>query len=117
MSDVGESNNEFQYCIVLTTCASADELETLVSVLLEGKLAACIQSLDINSSYMWKGQRETESEKLILIKTRRELYPAVEAALLGAHSYETPEIICVPVSAGSIGYLNWVNEMTSVSAG
>jgi periplasmic divalent cation tolerance protein len=112
VSTLTSSGGQTDYCVVITTCSTSEQAEVLCSALLERQLAACVQVLDITSSYLWKGQRESEPEKLLLIKTRRDLYGAIEAALGDVHPYETPEIICVPVVAGSAGYLGWIDEVT-----
>ena len=79
------------------------------AALLERQLAACVQVLPISSYYRWKGEINCDAEKLVLIKTRQSLYSQVEAAILETHAYETPEIIQLPVEAGSLAYLNWIN--------
>ncbi len=99
------------YCVVMTTCASAGEAMNLADTLLDAKLAACVQVVDINSYYTWKGVRTHDAEKLLLIKTRRDLYERVETALRGAHSYETPEIVEVPISRGLDRYFAWIDEV------
>src|SRR5262245_18367833 len=96
-----ETRAETGYCVVLTTCASDDDARTLASALLERRLAACVQVAQIHSFYIWEGAQQSEPERLLLIKTRRELYVDVEMALRAAHSYETPEIVCIPMVAGS----------------
>ena len=97
--------------VVMTTTETQADGERLAKVLVEGNLAACVQVLpEITSVYRWKGQTEYAKENLLLIKTTRSAYPGVEAAIKGAHHYETPEIIAVPVEAGSAAYLAWLVE-------
>lgn len=97
--------------VVMTTTETREDGERLAHLLVEANLAACVQILpQITSVYRWKGQIESTKENLILIKTTRNAYPAVEAAIKGAHQYETPEIIAVPVEAGSAAYLAWLLE-------
>jgi periplasmic divalent cation tolerance protein len=96
---------------VLTTVSSAAEAERIAAALLEARLAACVQTLGpISSAYVWRGERETATEWQCLAKTEERLYPEVEAAIRAAHSYEEPEIVAIPVLAGSPGYLAWVRE-------
>ena len=104
---------EVEACVVITTCASAEEANVIAGALLDAQLAACIQVTDIQSHYVWQGKRTTEPEKLLLVKTRMALYPQVEAAILAAHSYDLPEVICLPVAAGSAAYLGWIGEVTT----
>src|SRR5215471_18171859 len=89
------------YCVVLTTCATDEDARALATALLDRQLAACVQVVPIHSYYVWEGAQQSEPEKLLLVKTRRGLYGEVEAALRAAHKYDTPEIVCLPVVAGS----------------
>jgi periplasmic divalent cation tolerance protein len=104
---------EIGACVVITTCASDEEATSIAKALLDARLAACIQVTGIQSHYVWKGERVSEPEKLLLVKTRMALYPRVEAAILAAHSYDVPEVICLPVAAGSPAYLGWIGEVTT----
>jgi periplasmic divalent cation tolerance protein len=99
-------------CIqVVTTVGSEEEAEAIAAALLDARLAACVQTLGpITSSYVWRGERQRATEWQCLAKTERRLYERVEAAIRAAHSYEEPEILAIPVLAGSAGYLRWVGE-------
>ncbi len=99
--------------IVQTTTATAEEAERIAEILLAEKLAACVQIVAIRSRYVWKGAVERADEQLLLIKTGEALFEPVQARIRAAHSYETPEIVAVPVSAGDAYYLAWVSEVTA----
>ena len=103
---------EPEFGIVLTTVATPDDARRLADGLLEQRLAACVQTLAIQSAYRWKGAVQRDAEILLLVKTKTALYPEVEAFIRAAHSYETPEIILVPITAGSAGYLQWLGAET-----
>jgi periplasmic divalent cation tolerance protein len=107
-----ETTPATEYCVVLTTCASDDDARALASTLLDQQLAACVQVVPIHSYYTWEGAQQSEPERLLLIKTRRPLYPRVEEALRAVHKYETPEIVCLPMAAGSPAYLGWIDQVT-----
>jgi Uncharacterized protein involved in tolerance to divalent cations len=97
---------------VLTTTETKEEAGKIAQYLVEQKLAACVQITgSITSIYRWKGKVETAQEWLCLIKTREELYSKVETAIKKLHSYETPEIIAVPIIKGSSEYLSWLNDV------
>jgi len=98
--------------LVLTTFANPETGRRLIDGLLEKRLAACVQTLPIQSAYRWKGALRREPETLALIKTRTVLYPAVEAFIRSVHDYETPEIVWVPIAAGSPAYLRWLADET-----
>jgi periplasmic divalent cation tolerance protein len=101
---------ETNYCVVLTTTSSKDLANELAKKILEEKLAACIQIQEIASHYVWKNEVCNESEHLLYIKTTKSIYGALQDFIKKNHSYETPEIIQIPISAGYVGYLNWISE-------
>lgn len=95
--------------VVITTTETQVDAERLARLLVERELAACVQILpQITSVYRWQGKVERAAEFLLLIKSTHEAYPELEAAIRENHSYETPEILALPVEAGSDGYLNWL---------
>jgi len=99
-----------EYVQVLTTAGSEEEAATIADALLERRLAACVQTIGpIISRYRWQGKLEQEREWQCLAKTEASLYDEVEAAIRSLHSYEEPEILAIPVLAGSKGYLDWVS--------
>jgi periplasmic divalent cation tolerance protein len=101
------------YCVIHTSTSSADEAQRLAAMLVSQGLAACVQVFMMDSVYTWQGELHQEPEWLLQIKTRADLYPQVEKALLAHHSYETPEILCMPVIQGSDAYLAWLDASTS----
>jgi len=99
---------------VTTTAGSREEARALAGVLLERRLAACVQVVGpVESRYRWEGRLETATEWLCVAKTTAGRYDEVEAAIRQAHSYDVPEILAVPVVGGSEAYLRWVAEETA----
>ncbi len=99
------------YLVVLTTVPTLQEGESLAEMLLGKKLAACVNiGAEMVSLYHWEGKLCKEKEWQLVIKTSESQYPALERAILEAHSYTTPEIIALPVQAGSKEYLQWVSS-------
>jgi len=98
--------------VVFVTCSSEEEASRIARALVVERLAACVNILEspVRSVYRWKGRVETAMEHLLLIKTRRARLAALEAAVKRLHSYDTPEIIAVPVAQGSRRYLAWLDE-------
>ena len=95
--------------VVLTTTETEADAERLARLLVEAELAACVQVLPrMTSIYRWQGKIEQAGEILLLIKTTRAAYVRLEAAIKQNHSYETPEILALPVETGSVEYLNWL---------
>lgn len=95
--------------IVLTTAANPEEAERLGRTLVEERLAACATMLpDALSIYRWKGEVESASETVMLIKTSVEQLAPLEKRLHELHSYETPEFLVLPIEAGSHAYLKWL---------
>jgi periplasmic divalent cation tolerance protein len=99
------------YIQVFTTTENREEAEKTAEVLVEKRIAGCVQIVGpITSTYRWKGKIETAKEWLCLIKSRRDLYGEVEKAIKEMHTYETPEIIGAPIVTGSRDYLEWLNN-------
>jgi periplasmic divalent cation tolerance protein len=99
---------------VLTTTGSEEEAGAIASLLLDRRLAACVQVVGpIVSRYRWQGAVEEDREWQCLAKTTRAAYEAVEAAIRQAHSYDEPEIVATPIVAGSAGYLAWIEDEVS----
>ncbi|MGN6557493.1 MAG: divalent-cation tolerance protein CutA [Solirubrobacterales bacterium] len=99
------------YVQVMTTAGSEEEAGRIASLLVERRLAACVQVMGpITSRYRWQGKVEEEREWQCLAKTTRAAYEAVEAAIREAHSYDEPEIVATPIVAGSPSYLAWIDE-------
>lgn len=99
------------YVQVLTTAGSEEEAEQIAATLLEKRLVACVQLVGpLTSHYRWRGKLEREREWQCLAKTEAAHYEAVEAEIRSVHSYEEPEILAIPVLAGSAGYLAWISE-------
>lgn len=98
-----------QVIVTLCTCPDKESAEKIARLLVESRLAACVNILpDLTSVYSWQGQIETADEHLLIIKSPQVGYQAIETAILSHHPYELPEIIAVPVRQGLPGYLNWI---------
>ena len=99
--------------LVLTSLPDRASAERLADVLIEKRLAACVNILaPCRSVYRWKDAIQREEEHPMLIKTTAERYPALEQAIRAGHPYELPEIIAVPVEGGLHQYLDWVASET-----
>jgi periplasmic divalent cation tolerance protein len=95
----------------MTTAGSEEEAGRIASLLVERRLAACVQVVGpIASRYRWQGKVEEKREWQCLAKTTSEAYERVEATIREAHSYDEPEILATPIVAGSAGYLAWIDE-------
>ena len=100
--------------LVISNLPDRASAEKLARVLVDGRLAACVNILSpCRSLYRWKGKVEDAEEFPMLIKTTRERYPQLEAAIRKNHPYELPEIIALQLAAGLPGYLDWVASETS----
>ncbi len=103
--------------VVLTTTETLEDATRLAQLLVERELAACVQVLpQITSVYRWQGGVEQSAETLLLIKTVRAAYPQLESAIKENHSYQTPEIIALPIEAGSNEYLSWLSASVKFPA-
>jgi len=99
-----------EYIQIFTTTKKKEDAEKMVKTLVEKRLTGCIQILPVTSTYWWKGNVEREEEWLCLIKSKKTLYEELEKTIKEIHPYEIPEIIAVPIIAGSDDYLKWLNN-------
>lgn len=98
--------------IVQTTTSNQEEAKKIAKILIQDKLAACVQLKDIESLYNWDGKLCCEREILLSIKTKKELFSKVKSKILELHSYDTPEIIELDISNISEDYLKFIKENT-----
>jgi len=99
--------------LVITNLPDRDSAAKLAHALIEKRLAACINILSpCRSVYRWKGKTEDADEFPMLIKTTRDRYAELEAAIRAGHPYGLPEIIVVPLAGGLPAYLEWVESET-----
>jgi periplasmic divalent cation tolerance protein len=92
-------------------CPDADAAGRIADALVDERLAACVNLLPgLRSVYRWQGRVERADEVLLLAKTTRERYPALEARVLALHPYELPELLAVEAGAGLPDYLRWVAD-------
>lgn len=105
-----ENTESVRYGVVLVTASSQQEAITIAQSLVEAQLAACVAFMPIRSIYRWQGQLYNEEEWQLVIKTDLAQFPTLEAKIRELHSYEVPEIIALPLVAGSQPYLQWISE-------
>ena len=102
--------------VVITTTETFADAERLAHQLIARELAACVQILpQMTSVYRWQGKIEQANESLLLIKTTTGAYAALEQAIKELHSYQTPEIMALPVAAVSADYLAWILSCMNTS--
>lgn len=102
--------------VVLSTCGSAAEAERLARELISKNAAACVNIVaPVRSIYRWKGEIEEASEWLLIAKTDRPSFENLRAVLEAAHSYELPEVLALPVIAGSPNYLAWIGAQVNAA--
>ena len=99
--------------IIQTTCSSEDEARKIAKVLIEEKLAACVQLSLIESLYMWREKFCCDNETLMSIKTRKENFEKVKSKIKELHSYDVPEIIQIDITNASKKYLKFIGENTN----
>lgn len=98
--------------VVLVTCGSAKEARRIARALVERRLAACANTVQVpvHSVYRWKGKLESAKEFLLIVKSSQQRFAALEKQIKRLHSYEIPEIIALPIETGSREYLTWLGE-------
>ncbi len=101
------------YVVVLVTCQGREEGERIASVLLKGRLAACVNIVEgVESHFWWADRLHKADEALLLIKTKKSLLRDVIKKVKSTHQYENPEIIAIPIIGGSKEYMKWIEDET-----
>lgn len=96
--------------IVQTTCSNKDEAKNIAKVLIEKKLAACIQLSEIESFYEWKNQFCEDNEVLLSIKTKKENFKKIKSKIKELHSYDVPEILSIEIKNVSNDYKKFIDK-------
>ncbi len=104
------------FILVMTTLPSREEAEQLAERLLKARLIACANIVPaVSSLFHWKGKLDRAEEVLVLMKSRKKYFKDLTEWIQAHHSYEVPEIIALPIVAGSQEYLDWIEEETSLA--
>ena len=104
-------------CAILTTCGSEETALTIAAALVDLGQAACVNILPaVKSYYYYKGGTHLDEEVMLLIKTTRDQFEAVSQTITELHTYEVPEILQLPVEAGSPAFLEWIASSTARQA-
>ena len=100
------------YIMIFMTAANKDEAEKIVQTLLQKKLIACANVIkSVKSHFFWKGTIDQGEECLVIMKSRMDLFEQIAEHVKGLHSYEVPEVLALPIVAGSEAYLRWMDEV------
>jgi periplasmic divalent cation tolerance protein len=103
--------------LCLSTCPDAETAAKIAHALVEERLAACVNRVPgIQSTYRWQGEIHDEAEVLLVIKTTRERFAAMQSRLTELHPYEVPELIAVEIADGLPAYLDWLSTETAPEA-
>ena len=98
--------------LIQTTCASRAEAKNIAKILIDSKLAACVQLSEVESFYTWNDEFCSDNETLVSIKTRKENFEKVKSKIKEYHSYDVPEIIEIDITNSSKKYLKFIGENT-----
>jgi len=101
-----------EYSAILTTAPNSEQAKRIIDTLLNAKFAACIQTIPIDSHYVWEGEVCNDKEILLVIKTTNALFNEVEQAICAQHEYDIPQIVQLPITEGFNPYLNWISQVT-----
>jgi periplasmic divalent cation tolerance protein len=106
-----ETTKGTDYIVVLITAGSEKEAHMIAELLVSQKKAACVNIVPrVGSLFLWKGKLDSVQESLLLVKTKASLFSEIINLIKTIHSYEVPEIIALPIIAGSEDYLKWLND-------
>ncbi len=102
-----------EFIIVLITAQKEEEAVEIAKDIVAKNLAACVNIVrGVRSIYRWRGKTEDEEEVLMVVKSRRTLFPDLMKRVKELHRYTVPEIIALPIIEGSEEYLGWLKEET-----
>ena len=102
-----------EFVVILVTTGTADEAAHIARTLVEERLVACVNVVGpIRSLFRWAGKVDDATEHLLVAKARGADFPLVEQRIRALHSYEVPEVIALPIGAGSAPYLAWLADAT-----
>lgn len=101
-----------EYGMLMTTTPSPEDAQRIARLLVDEKLAACVQLLPIQSFYHWRDKTQQDHETLLLIKTRKSLFDRTIARIKDVHRYQVPEIVGTELVAGFQGYFDWIDQVT-----
>ena len=105
---------EQEFSVVLTTAGSEPQANKIAETLVSRRLAACVNIIGpICSVFRWDGKVQSEEERLLVVKSKTDLFPEIEKTILEVHSYDCPEIIQLPIQAGFKKYLAWLGTETA----
>lgn len=100
-----------KFITIFVTCGSKKEAKRIVNSLLKKRIVACANIIDgIESRFWWRGKIDRAKEALVILKTTKKNFKALEQEVRRVHSYEVPEIIAMPIAAGSKKYLKWIED-------
>ena len=105
-----------EFLIVQTTVGTRQFANHLAQSVVAARLAACVQIQEIQGVFRWKGEIQSGPEYLLMIKTTAARAAELEQHIRANHSYETPEIVRIPISGGSPEYLAWLGDSVDSSA-
>lgn len=99
------------YIVVLVTAKDKKQAAAIADGLLKAKLIACANIIGgVQSLFTWQGKVDRAKEALLILKTKKSAFNKLAAKVKTLHSYQVPEIIALPIIAGSKDYLQWVGE-------
>jgi periplasmic divalent cation tolerance protein len=100
-----------EYVVIFITAPDEEEAARIARTIVEERLAGCVNIIKgVRSIYSWEGKVEDEDEVLMVVKTKKTLFSAVEKRVKELHSYSVPEIISIPLIEGSEEYLKWLKH-------
>ncbi|KAM0031714.1 putative divalent ion tolerance protein, CutA [Helianthus debilis subsp. tardiflorus] len=112
-SSIIRMENTVPSIVVYVTVPNKEAGKKLAGSIVKEKLAACVNRVPgIESVYLWEGEIQTDSEELLIIKTRESLLNALTEHVKANHEYDVPEVIALPITGGSIPYLEWLKNST-----
>lgn len=103
------------YIVIFITASNKEEAEKIANKLVENKLAACVNIVDnVRSLFWWEAKIDSANETLMIVKSRKSHLARIIKLVKSLHSYQTPEIIALPIIGGDKNYLKWIDESLAI---
>ena len=101
-------------CLIYMTASNDAEARTIARILVQERLAACVNILaGMRSVYRWEGEIQEESEIVLIAKSRRDRVPTLTDRVTEIHSYDCPCVVAIPIDGGNPDFLDWIDAETS----
>jgi len=96
--------------LLFLTCTNKTEADKISDVLLDKRLVVCIKKFPVSSDYLWKGQKNSANEVLLIMESEERLFEKIKKTVKTLHSYDMPVLLSIPITKAPTGIFNWFKK-------